>query len=529
MSRAQRQPAGALPGAHPAVLAQRVRARVAVAALTATAVAAALEITLAVPEPNFVLVFAVLVGVAGLAILVCNSRLEITVAILAVYLGCLDGPIKLFSGGGNTVAVLRDVLILAVCIGAIARVSVRREGIDVPPLTGWVVAFVAIVLMNVLNPNTGSLLKVAGGIRQQLEWIPFFFFGYALIRSKARLQRMFVLLGIIALLNGIVATYQSRLSPQQLASWGPGYAERVLGANGSAGDTYFSEGEGHVRPFGLGSDIGFGGGVGMIALPGCIALLATVRGRRRWLIGLLALGSLLAVASSLSRTGVLSAVVALIAFGGFSITAGRQVLRPLLAISAILVLAAGLTTALSSTLGSSAFSRYASIAPEKVGTTAPDYKEVSLKQIPNDIAHDPFGFGLGTAGAASGFGGHTTVTLEGHGFSSETEFNFIVNETGAPGLLLFVSFTVLLIALAATRLPRIEDPETRICLAAVSAALVGLTFSGFAGAFTAGQAGGPYYWFAAGICAYWFAGGLQRARARARQGGSGIPALTVTA
>jgi hypothetical protein len=218
------------------------------------------------------------------------------------------------------------------------------------------------------------------------------------------------------------------------------------------------------------------------------------------------MGALLAVATSLSRTAVLGAFVTLLAFGGFSLSAGRQVIRPLLALLVLLVLATVLVTVLSSTEGESAFSRYTSIAPEKVGTTAPSYKEISLKQIPNDVAHDPFGFGLGTSGAASGFGGHTKVTLEGHGFSSETEYNFVMNELGLPGLVLWVSFTVLLIWLGVTRLHQVEDVETRVDLAAVFAVIVGLTFMGFAGAFMAGQGAGPYFWFASGVVAYWLAG-----------------------
>lgn len=508
---ADRQWAGPLGGAHPAVLSQRLRALTLAGVVGAIVLALALEIATSVSKPNLLLTVAMVAGGAGLLTLIVSSRLEITVLMLGIFLGCMDGPIKGFSNGGNAVSVLRDVLILAVCVGALVRLAARREAIRLPPLSGWIAAYVAIVLMQALNPETGSMLKVAGGFRQQLEWIPFFFFGYALIQSRDRLRKLFVVLALIALANGVVATYQTRLSPKELASWGPGYASRIEGTDGASGTTYSYEGEGHVRPLALGSDVGFGGTVGLIALPGTIALLATSRGRRRWLWLLLMIGPLLAVASSLSRTEVLGAIFGLGVFGALSLSAGRQVLRPLLAIGAVLIVAVGLVTVLSSTEGSSAFSRYASISPEKVSSTAPSYKEVSLKQIPKDIAQDPFGFGLGTAGAASGFGGHTTVTLEGHGFSSETEYNFIVNELGLPGLLVFVGFAGTLVFLSVTRLPRIEDIDTRICLAAVAAVVIALLFSGFAGSFTAGQAGGPYYFLAAGIIAYWFGGGARLA------------------
>ncbi len=493
--------------AHPVVAKRRRQDFLALGLTALIALALAMELATSVAKPNLALTIGIVLGALGLLTLMVNSRLEVTVTLLAVYLGCLDGPIKGFSGGGNAVAVIRNVLIVAVCIGALVRLAGKREPIKMPALSGWVFAFTALVLVEALNPNTSGILKILGGFRQQLEWVPFFFFGYALIRTKERLRQLFMVLAFIALANGIVSTIQTRLSPHQLAAWGPGYSERILGANGVSGTTYFSEGEGHVRPLALGSDIGFGGSVGVIALPGTLALLAFAGHRKRkWLLPLLCMGALLAVATSLSRTAVLGAFVTLIAFGGFSLSAGRQVIRPLLALLGLLVLATVLVTVLSSTEGESAFSRYTSIAPEKVGTTAPSYKEISLKQIPNDIAHEPFGFGLGTAGAASSFGGHTKVTLEGHGFSSETQYNFVMNELGLPGLILWVAFTVMLMWLGVTRLHKVEDVETRVDLAAIFAVIVGLTFMGFAGAFMAGQGAGPYFWFASGVAAYWLAG-----------------------
>jgi len=46
------------------------------------------------------------------------------------------------------------------------------------------------------------VLKTLGGYRQELEWVPFFFFGYLFVRSKRRLRKLFLLLGVIALANG---------------------------------------------------------------------------------------------------------------------------------------------------------------------------------------------------------------------------------------------------------------------------------------------------------------------------------------
>jgi hypothetical protein len=321
-----------------------------------------------------------------------------------------------------------------------------------------------------------------------------------------------------------VSAYQVRLSPHQLAAWGPGYSQKVLGANGVSGTTFAAEGSGRVRPLGLGSDIGFGGSMGVIALPCALVLLATARPRRRWIFTLLALAAVLGVGVSLSRTAVVGCVVTLVSFALLSFSSGRRVTRPLAALTVVLALVIPLASVVASTEGTAIFTRYSSIAGSNAASSASGYKSVSLSQIPVAIANDPFGFGLGTAGAASGFGGRTSVTLEGHGFSSETEFNFIMNELGLPGLLLWVSFSVYLGVLAVRRLGQVSDVEVRLSLAALFSVLAGLTIMGFAGAFTAGPAG-AFFWFAAGIVAYWLAG---PGRTVSTRRGADVPPLAPT-
>jgi len=123
------------------------------------------------------------------------------------------------------------VLIAAVSVGALLRLlskSARSRCLRYR----LVILFVALVLAETFNPNTHGLVKALGGYRQQLEFVPFFFFGYAVMRTKARLRKMFIVLGVIALANGIVSTYQTKIGLGQLAAWGPGYRELVFGEGG---------------------------------------------------------------------------------------------------------------------------------------------------------------------------------------------------------------------------------------------------------------------------------------------------------
>ncbi len=493
--------------AHPVVLSRRMRDLLVLGSTVLVVLLAALAVAVLVPKPNFALVIGALLGAVIIVALAANPRLEWSVAFLAVFLGCLDGPIKLVSAGGVVTSALQNALVLAVCLGVGLRVYSRRRPVRLPALSAWVLAWVFIVLLEAFNPKTQGALKIIAGFRQQLQWVPFFFFGYMVIRSKKRMRQFFLILGAIALANGVAATVQTKLSPGQIASWGPGYRELVYGntSNGITGRKYVSEGQARVRPLGLGSDAGFGGGVGVIALPGCLALLATMR-RRRWVAALFCLGAMVAVATGLGRLQVVGAVIAVAAFAALSSSAGRRIGRPLAALLLIGALAVPLGVLFVSAVGGGVFSRYSSISPSNVAENSTSYKEASLKQIPTDISHAPFGFGLATAGAVGGFGGKVKEELEGHGVSAETQYNFVVDELGLPGLLVYTLFLLRLIVLAFARLRWVVDLELQIDLMGVMAPLIAFLFMGIDGPVMASAAAGPYYWFAAGIAAYWLLG-----------------------
>ncbi|HTB71291.1 MAG TPA: hypothetical protein VK707_09945 [Solirubrobacteraceae bacterium] len=518
---------------HPAVLDRRIRDATLIGLSALIPACLALGLAIALPKTSVLVVLVAIVGVVGVVALIVSSRLEVTVLLLGIYLGLLDGPVKLGIGRSEATAAARNVLILAVALGALMRLIVHKERVRLPPLSGWVIAFVAVVVLNSFNPSTHGLLHALGGFRQQAQWVPFFFFGYALMRSKKRLRQFALLVGVCALANGVVSTYQTALSPGQLASWGPGYRDLVqpttVGKKGSSARTYSSEGEGRVRPPGLGSDSGFGGGVGVIALPFCLALFATWRSRRRWVAMVLCLGALVAVATGLGRTQVVGAVLAVVAFALLATLAGRQVTRPLGALLAIVALALPLGAVFVSAEGSGTFKRYASIAPSEAPSTVPTHKAKAWTKIPEFLAKAPFGVGLGSVGAASGYGGKVTELVEGHGVSAETQYNLEADELGAPGLIVWVGLTLTVIVLVARGIRKIRDGDLAILLAGAFAAFVALAFEGFTAPFITSAASGPYFWFAIGIAAYWLAGRLPRrsnASIAPRREGAPVAALT---
>ncbi len=262
-----------------------------------------------------------------------------------------------------------------------------------------------------------------------------------------------------------------------------------------------------VRPPALGSDAGFGGGVGTLALPGLLALLASGRLRRRWPVLLCSLGALLGIASAGARTPVVIGVLVLVAFAALSVLAGLRVSRTLVGLLVVgaIVFAAGL--ALIALDGSSVFARQETLtstqSAEETGASA---KAESLARLPTDLIHDPLGLGLGTAGAVSGFGGTPEhVEVEGEKAAAGSTYSLVWREVGLPGLALWVGLSLSAIVLALRGLRRIRDVELRTYLVAMLAGFIALTLEGLSSP-TLSVTVGAWLWFVPGVIAYWFAG-----------------------
>ena len=518
---------------HPSVLGRRVRERVLVGLSALVAVVLAFAASLEMPQPtveNMALALVITLAFLGLLALVFSTRYEVTLTVLALYLGLLDGPIKLEHPGRLTSAG-RDVLIIAIAAGMLMRLLLKRQRLTRPPLSGWVMVFVAVVLVQAFNPDTGSILKVLGGYRQELEFVPFFFFGYLIIRSKQRFRQLFLLFGVIALANGLVGAYQSRLTPGQVATWGPGYAERIEGGSSNStklsGRTYVAEGAPHVRPTALGSDAGAGGAVGVIALPGLLALLAAGKTRRRWPVVLGILGALLAIGTSASRTFVVVGAAELVVFVGLALIARAGISRALAGLMAGLVLATGAGVALIALDGGQILHREEGLINptpregkglEVEKEQGEDNKTRNLSEIPRDIADAPFGIGLGVTGAVSGFGGGGKPTLEEEKVSGGSAYNLLTVETGALGLFIWLGLSASVIVLGISRLRRIEDTELRLYLVGMLTAFIAVAIQGLSAPTLAVSPAGAFQWFAVGVLAFWIAGpGWATATARARE------------
>ncbi|MEJ7786532.1 MAG: hypothetical protein WKF96_17150 [Solirubrobacteraceae bacterium] len=446
-----------------------------------------------------------------------HRRVDRSLAALGLYLGLLDGYLKL-STGSPVITLARDVLVAAIAGGALLRAMGSHQRLPLPPMGALVLVFSAVVIVELFNPDAPSLIAGAAGVRQHLEFVPLFFLGYVFMRRETQIRKLMFVLLICAAIGGVVSYVQSTLTPQELAGWGPGYSERILGTGRFAGAPRVAYGEAgatSVRPFGLGSDLGAGAVAAALALPAFIAMMLVTKGwLRAWLVPL-GIGIGLAVATSGTRAALVAVFVSAASFGLIAASSGnaRRVIAGL-AVGAILVYGAFEYLGPSN----STAERAQSIAPGKALTTFSQERGSSVALFAEYASDYPLGLGVGTVGpAAAGLSDRRLATQ----LNTETQWNFLILEVGVFGLALFVALNLRLMALALTRIRRIADDTLRLQLAALAAPLFGLLVQGFAGPTTATVPASPYFWFVAGVLSYWVAtlgreAPAEHARLRAR-------------
>lgn len=472
-------------------------------ATAALLIAVGFGLSLEFPDGNGA---AALVGaaIAGFALwMLLSERYAVTLAVLMVYVGLADGYLKLKTGS-DQITLVRDMLLYAIVVGALARAAMRGEKFDLPPLKAWVIAWVVVVAIQIFNPHAGTLYHSLASTRQHIEWIPLFFFGYFVIQSRARLRNFLFLLVLITAINGVISLIQFRQTPDQLAAWGPGYAKAING-EGDVSARIFTDDSGvdHTRPFALGGDFGFGGSLAILAVPALIALLSMSRRFGiRALTSVLGVGVVLAIATSNARVAVIGSIIALIAFAALTVTS-RAGIRSVIAISVIAAIAYATFSVFSSDTSSGSLERYSTISnPGEAVSTTIDYRRGTLEQIPKYASKFPFGAGIGSNGPASALPGRPLHAA----LNAESEPTFLLIELGVPGLLVLLGFNLTLFYLSITHIRRVADREMRILLTAIAAPLFALFSVWVVGATTATTPGAPYLWLSGGILSYWLLG-----------------------
>ena len=426
-----------------------------------------------------------------------EPRTDRTLAVFALYIGLLDAYLKLSTGIAEF-AILRDVLLWAIAAGALWRAADRKENLSLPPLSGLVIAFALVVLAELFNPASPGLLQGLAGVRQHIEFIPLFFLAYAVLRTERQLKGLLLIFVVCASASGVASYVQSSLTPAEFASWGPGYSDQILatGLYQGAGRTALdSAGQAAVRPFGLGSDFGAGALAAVAGIPALLALLILGSTRMRIGLTLLAPGIILGVATSGGRGAIVAALTSLATFLLLSAVSRRAIATTWL----VTVMVAGgfvVYTALAPNLGTS--ERNKSLSPAQLANSYGDERLDSLRLAPLYAARFPLGAGVGQTGAAAF---NAVLGDKRQSLNAETEWNYLIVETGVLGLLIYLVLIGRVLARAAFGLRKVADERIRLPLAAVAATLPPMLVLGF------GSPTSPtLLWLAAGIFSFWMFG-----------------------
>jgi O-Antigen ligase len=448
--------------------------------------------------------------------LATTSRTMWALGLVLLYMGLIDGFLKL-QAGNETLDIGRDLLLYAVVAGMAFR---ARGPFRLPALGGWVVAWTIVILVQLAHPENGTAAHSIVSLRQHLEFVPLFFVGFVVLRTHRSLQGFFALLLAVATINGAVGAYQSSLTPEQLAGWGPGYASLLSGE--APRTVEGSDGRQRVRPPGLGSDMGFAGILGATALPGGIALLLTLR--RRPLVSALVMlglaGAIVGVLTSQSRSAVVTAVVMVLAMFGL-MAIGRQAKQTIIGVFAAAAVCGVALLAIDS-YDSDPFFRYQSITPAGAIPTLQEERSGTWAAAPQYMREIPLGAGIGSVGPAAGISDTRPIESRQRqacqwswsptcGWSAESQFNFLVVEAGIPGLVVFLAFQAALFAAILAGLRRESDPRTAVLLAGMAAPLFGYAVNWLVGINTTSTPNSAYLWLAAGVVSYWLLSRRQRA------------------
>lgn len=440
-----------------------------------------------------------------------SARYTLTLGALMLFLGLADGFLKL-RFGGLAVTGLRDVLLFSICAGALMRLAVRKEAISWPPMTALVVAWVVVVLVQLANPANGTLTHSLLALRSHIEWVPLFFFGYAVLRTKRRLFGFLTILLAITAVNGAVSLYQYQAGPEAVAAWGPGYERLINGGGDVAGRTFVdNSGERRLRPPALGSDTGFGGVLAVLAGPAAFVFLMLGRRRRgtQALGAVLSAGVIVAVLTAQVRIALVGLVVGLLAVVVLSATS-KRIWQAAAAVATAAALGLAVASFVSGSAGGGVFDRYSTLTSREAPSNTVGYKQGTLALLPETALNYPFGQGLGALGPAASIAGGPASSRY---VSGESEFNFLLVEVGLPGLLVLLVFLLTVIARAVRRLRSEADPEVRLLVSALVAALIAIQVLWFGGPVTAAPPLACYLWLVAGALAYWTTDGHEPLRA----------------
>jgi len=408
-------------------------------------------------------------------------RLEWATLAFLTY-GVFEGLLKRLTGYAWYIYPIKDLFFLIL----LARwVTVLRNGAADrrPPLFSLLVGYLAIVILELLNPNLPSLVAGLAGIRASYMYAVLYFIAYRIFGSEASLRRLALLLGFLTVVTALGAIVESSLGLE----WVYEHQVQVM----IKAEYLGASGDWVVRP----SSIGNGpGSAAMLEFIGAAFLLGLAVGERRLAFRLLLLGG------------------AALAFGGIILSAVRIIWLQMALAAAIFVLLLGRRMIVwglgvgvlvgSGILLGIYFSSGEITARFQTLETPVETVRVerwgAFQVLPQIISDYPYGAGVGwnvpRQDLLGSFYPEEMILYWGvHNYLS-----ILALEVGAAGLFLFLAFSLGVLARGLKAVRRERNVARLALLAACYSVFAGIALSFFSGGAIIGWPG-EYYWILAGI------------------------------
>ncbi len=426
-----------------------------VAVLVAGGLLLALALVVMVGEGQVARAFLIALGVG--ALLAACASLDLAVALLLI-VSFLDGFLKGIDPSKLSVFAKDIALLIAFARWGWANLLRRHWPALRMPVTIPALLFVVYCSMEMFNTASADWRVALAGLRTWIVWIPVAYVVYDVARNRANVQRLMLIVIVMAFLTGLYGMIQYRIGFAHLQALGPGfdfYARR-FGAPGEAVRATST----FVSPGVLGAAMSLSA---VIALAGALFL---PRNFLKIFSAATAAVCLVGLGSSASRAPLLGLVA-----GGAALLILMR--KPRLVIALLLI--AGVFVWLTSSFAGGAFARRYNremLRPEGMVNRV----LIPLQHGWDSLREHPLGVGVAT-GAGIGRGadalGRPAMRIGEAGGFVENEYGRALRELGFPGIILFLWLLYRVLAGNIRSYRACRSPAYR----AVAAACVSVTIS----------------------------------------------------
>ena len=430
--------------------------------------------------------------------------------VLLAYLS-IEGFLKLLSNYNRIVHVGFDIIVLSLAAYLVLQAVVeRRAHLDELPYTKLIMVYALWMILQVLNPNSGSVVQSIASFKVHLTMVPLYFITASIFRQPRDIVKLLFGLTMIALVPYLMSLVQYALGPSSVLDLSPRFWINI---------SYYHD----WRPFGTSAMPGGSAVICFLIVPFTVALLATPDVRKA--MKPLAILSMLLAAGTFVVSGVrqvfLGTVLTLVIMGALTALRRSGRIAVLAAMIGVLGLGAyvGVITYLRP-LAREAVARDPRSpdiwrerdVTDRLGSLAQSGTYRTARDNPTAImfkraTHFPFGAGLGRTGSASGVFKEQVATdaqsarIQAEVGWSDSFFADIIAEGGIPALIMLTWLLLGMTYRAFKLARRAEEPVVMYTSAAIAGMFFSLLVMSYGSQPLLSNPITAFFWMLCGLCA----------------------------